>query len=141
MRSAVSQIVLVAVIRDLDPAHQFHDEVGPSGGGRARVQDPGDVGMVHHGQRLAFGLESRNHRARVHSQFDDFQRHPPPHGFGLFGHIHHSAAAFAQFLANFIAPDDVARIFGGRNSPRPLCPTVPPLPLALPGNHLTCRKP
>ena len=51
------EIVLVAVIGDADAAHQFHHEVRPARFGRARIQHLGDVGMIHHRQRLPFRLE------------------------------------------------------------------------------------
>ena len=49
---------LVAVIRDLHPAHQFHHEEGPARFGRAGIQNFGDVRVIHQRERLAFGLEA-----------------------------------------------------------------------------------
>ena len=54
------QLVLVAIIRDPNAAHQFHDEVRPAGIGRAGVEDARDIRMVHQRQRLAFGFEAGN---------------------------------------------------------------------------------
>lgn len=48
----------------------------------------GDVGMVHHRQRLPFGLEASQHRLRVYAGFDKLQRHLAPHGLRLFGDPH-----------------------------------------------------
>src|SRR5262249_30206141 len=47
---ADSQAVVVAELGDGHAAHQLHDEVGPSRGGFAAVEDLGDVGVVHEGQ-------------------------------------------------------------------------------------------
>ena len=52
------QLVVVAVLGDRHALDQFHDEVGPAGVGGAGVEDPGDVGVVHQGQRLPLGLEA-----------------------------------------------------------------------------------
>jgi len=52
------QIVLIAVVRDRNPTYQFHHEVGPAGVGCAGVEDFGDVGVIHHRERLALGLEA-----------------------------------------------------------------------------------
>ena len=69
------KICVVAVFRDLDAAHQFHHEEWPPGAGRAGIEDFGDVGMVHEGQRLALGFEARHDLFGVHPQLDHFKRH------------------------------------------------------------------
>ena len=51
----------ITVIRDFHSAHQFHDEVRPSGFRRPGVKHLRNVGMVHHRQRLALGFEACNH--------------------------------------------------------------------------------
>ena len=78
---------------------------------RARVQDFGDVGMVHHRQRLALGFEARDDRPRVHAQFNHLQRHQAAHRFFLFRHVNGAATAFADFLQDFIMPDLRPRLF------------------------------
>ena len=102
------KIVLVAILGDLDAAHQFHDEVGPAGVGGARVEHLGDVRMVHHRQRLALGFEAGDDRLGVHAQLDDLERDAAAHRFLLLGHVNHAAAAFADFLEQFVAADPVA---------------------------------
>lgn len=69
--------------------------------------------MVHNRQRLALGLEPRDHLLGVHPQLDDLQRHAPPHRLGLLGDIHHAAAAFADALQQFVAPERLAHSFVG----------------------------
>ena len=110
-RARVARLVLVAVIGDLDPAHQFHDEIRPASIRRARVQDLGNVRMVHHRQRLALGLEPRDDALGVHAQLDDLQRHPTAHRLFLFGHINDAATAFTDLLQDFIMPDLRPRLF------------------------------
>ena len=87
----------------LNPAHQFHDKKRTARFCRAGVQDFRDVGMIHHSQRLALGLEPGDYFLGVHAQFDDFERHPPPHRLLLFGHIDNAAAAFADLLQKLVA--------------------------------------
>ena len=55
------QLVLVAVLGDRHALDQLHDEEGPAVGGRAGVEDLGDVGVVHQGQGLPLGLEAGEH--------------------------------------------------------------------------------
>src|SRR3954470_9686903 len=69
------QLVLIAVLSDLDPPHQFHHEIEPASFGHVRVKNPGDVRVVHHCERLALGLEPRHNLTAVHAQFDYFQGH------------------------------------------------------------------
>ena len=102
------EIVLVAIIRDPDAAHQFHHEIGPAGLGRAGIEHLGDVRMVHHRQRLPLRLEPGDHLPGVHAQLDDLERDPPAHRLGLLGHVDHAAAAFAELLASLVPADDVA---------------------------------
>jgi len=64
--------------------------------------------MIHHRQRLPFGLEAGDHLFRVHPQLDDLERHPPAHRLGLFGHIDHPAAALADLLHQLVAVYGVA---------------------------------
>ena len=67
--------------------------------------------MIHHGQRLPFGLEPGDDLLGVHAQLDDFERHPPSHRLGLFGDINHAATAFAHALQKFVAPERLAHGF------------------------------
>ena len=92
------KFVLVAIVGDFDAAHQFHDKIGPALRSGARVQNFGDVGMVHHGQGLALGFEPGDDALGVHAQLDDLERHAPPHRLLLFGHIDHAAAASMTLL-------------------------------------------
>ena len=108
------QIIFVAVLGDLDAAHQFHDEVRPAGFRRRRIQHTRDVWMVHHRQRLPLGLKAGDDVLGVHAQLDDLERHAPPDRLLLFGHENHAAAAFADFLQQFIMADARSKAFGER---------------------------
>ena len=49
--------LLVAVLGERHALDQFHDEERLAGRGEAAVVDAGDVGVVHHRQRLPLGVE------------------------------------------------------------------------------------
>jgi hypothetical protein len=51
------QTVLIAIVRDPDPAHQFHHEIRPPFLRATRVQHPRDVRMIHQRQCLSFRFE------------------------------------------------------------------------------------
>ena len=110
------QFVFVAVFRDPGAAHQFHHEIGPAGLGRAGIEHLRDVRMVHHRQRLALRFEPGDHLLRVHAQLDDFERDAAAHRFLLLGHVDDAAAAFADFLKNFVTANPVAGLFSQRQS-------------------------
>ena len=106
------ELVLVAIIGDLDPPDQLHDEIGPPRVGGARIQHPGNVGMIHHGQRLPLSLEAGNDAPGVHAQFDDLERHAAADRFFLLRHIDHATAALANALKQFVTADARAGNFG-----------------------------
>jgi hypothetical protein len=58
------EVVLPAVIGNFDAVHQLHDEIRPPRLCSAGFMDLGNMGMVHHRERLALGLEP-NHRLPV----------------------------------------------------------------------------
>src|SRR6266566_3155699 len=99
------QVVLVAVVRDGNTAHQFHDEIRPTGLCCAAVQHPGDVEMVHQGQGLALSLEPGDDFARVHPWPDDLEGDLALHRLLLIGHIDHAETALADLLKQYVAHD------------------------------------
>ncbi len=113
-RCGSREIVLVAVLGDRHAADQFHDEVRTACFGRAGVEDLGDVGMIHHGQRLAFRLEAGDDLFGVHAQLDDLERHAAADGLLLLGHVNGAATAFADFLQQLVAIDVIASLLGER---------------------------
>ena len=103
------------LLGDLDPSHQFHDEVGAASGDRSgdipvavlwatgksplrhsRIEDLRDVRVIQRGQRLPFRLEARHDLPAVHAQLDDLERHSPLHRLALLGHPDFAEAAFAD---------------------------------------------
>ncbi len=75
------------------------------------VEDLGDVGMIHHRQRLPLGLEAGDHLPRVHPRLDDLQRHPALDRLGLLGHVDDAHAPFANLLEQLVRADRIARLF------------------------------
>ena len=60
--------------------------------------DPSDVLVVHEGQGLALGLESRDHLGRIHARLDDLQSDAAADRLLLLGHVDHTHAARADVL-------------------------------------------
>src|SRR5436305_14175773 len=67
--------------------------------------------MVHHRERLPLGLEACDDALRFHAELDDFQRDAAADRLLLFGEIDNAAAAFADFLREFVAADARADFF------------------------------
>ncbi len=101
-----SQPVVVAVRRDGDAVDQLHHKIGPTGGCRARIENPGDVGMVHEGQRLPFGLEAVDHVMGVHPRLDDFEGHPASDRLVLLGNKDEPKSSFSDLLDELVRPND-----------------------------------
>ncbi len=87
---------MVAEVADRDTIDPLHDEVGASGGAGTGVEDASDIGMVHHGEGLALGVEAREHLPAVHAELDDFEGYLAAYGADLFGEIDGAHAAFAD---------------------------------------------
>ena len=104
-RSADRELLAVAVVGDRDAADQLHDEVGAARVGGAGVEDLGDVGVVHQGQRLPLGLEAGDDLLGVHARLDDLQGHLAAHRLGLLGHVDDAHAAFADLLQQLVGAD------------------------------------
>ena len=58
-------------IRRWNALDELHHKVRPAAIGDSGVEYAGDVGVIHHGQGLRFGLEAGQHLFGVHSRFDD----------------------------------------------------------------------
>ncbi len=105
------QLVVVTITRDRNPLDQFHHEVGTSRLGRPGIENLGDIGVIHHGQRLPLRFEAGDHLPGVHAQFDDLQGHPAFDGLLLLRHVNHPKATLAHFLQQLVAVDHRARSF------------------------------
>src|SRR5262245_53205535 len=97
---------------DLRAADQLHDKVGPARVCRTGVVDRGDVGMVHHRQRLTLKLEARDHSARVHSELDNLHGDFAADGMALPGAKHASKAAFADQLQKLVRANAATNSMG-----------------------------
>ena len=103
-RSSVGRLLLVAVVRDLDAADQFHHEIRTARCRRAGIEHLRDIRMVHHRERLPLGFKARDHLPGVHAELDDLQRDAAADRLLLFGHVDDPAAALADFLEDSKGP-------------------------------------
>src|SRR5262245_15268311 len=109
---ACREIALFAIFGNPDAFHQFHHEVRPACFRRARVEDFGDVRMVHQREGLALGLEAGDHGLGVHAQLDDLERDAATDRFLLFGQVHNAAATLTDLLKQFVMADAIPGISG-----------------------------
>ena len=65
--------------------------------------------MVHHRQRLAFGLEPGHDAPGVHAQLDHFEGNPATDRFLLLSHVDDPAPALADLLEQLVTANAVAR--------------------------------
>ena len=105
-RSRGVQLAWSQYSRDRDALDQLHDEVGASRVGRAGVEDLGDIGMIHHRQRLALGLEPGDHLARIHPRLDDLEGDLAVDRLRLLGHVDDPHPALADLLEQLVRADD-----------------------------------
>src|SRR5581483_4634745 len=95
---AYRELPSLAVIRELLSDDQFHHEEGPARFGRSGVQHTGDIGMVHHRQGLALGLEARDNGLRIHAMFQDLERDLSLHWLLLLRYVHRRKTTLADLL-------------------------------------------
>ena len=69
---------------------------GRPSAGRAGVEDPCDVRVVHHRQRLALVVEAGQHLGGIHTELHNLKSHTPANGLALLGQVHGAHAAFAK---------------------------------------------
>ncbi len=105
---ARAQLSVVAVIGDWDAPSEFHDEVGEAGGGLTGIEHPGDIGMVHQGQRLALGLKTGDDLAAVHSRLEDLDGDFPAHRVLLLGDKDQAEPPFTDLLQQLVRADHPA---------------------------------
>lgn len=103
-----SEGVTVAVPRDGDATHELHDEVRMALDRRPRIEDPGDMRMVHECEGSTFGLEPRHHVGRVHAGLDDLDRHFSAPGPILLGQVDNTESPVAKDLDDAVRTDAVA---------------------------------
>ncbi len=103
----------VAVLRDGHAADELHHEIWPPRFGSTAIVDRRDVGMVHHGQRLALGLEAGHDLLGVHAELDDLQRDPALDRLGLLGQVDDPHPAFAEGFEDLVGTDALWRLERG----------------------------
>ena len=102
------EAAIVAIFRDGDAVDVLHHEKWAPVRGDVGVEDAGDVGMVHHRERLPLIGEARQDMAAVHADLDHFEGHHAADGRGLFGAVNGAHAAFAQHALDLI----IAKVVG-----------------------------
>src|SRR4029077_3012653 len=102
------------IIGDSESSYQFHYEVRPARGCRAGIMNLGNVRMVHQRQGLTLRLEPRDNLAGVHAKLDYLQGHLATNRLLLFGHVHNTAAAFADLFQQLVTANAVTRLLDGR---------------------------
>ena len=105
------KFLLIAEFCDWSSFDQLHHEIGSSRVGRSGIQHFGDIGMIHHGQRLPLGFKSSHNLVRIHARFDDLESHFAADRFFLLGHINSAHAASADLLKQFVRADLSAGAF------------------------------
>jgi hypothetical protein len=92
---ADSDPIAVAVLRYGYAFYVLHYEVRPALRRGARVEDPCDIRVVHHRQRLTLIGEAGEHLAGVHAEFYNFEGHSAANGFALLSQVHCAHATLA----------------------------------------------
>ncbi len=100
-RCCGDRLGLVAVFRDRDALDKLHREKRLPGLGNPGVQHLGDVGVVHHSERLPFLVETGKQARGIQAKADYFEGDAALHVLDLIGDPDLSHAAFAQLLAQF----------------------------------------
>jgi len=95
----------VAVLGDGHAVHQLHDEVGPARSRDTAIEDLGDVGVIHHRERLPLRLEPGDNLLRVHPRLDDLQGDLAADGQRLLGDVDDAHAPLADLLHQLVRAD------------------------------------
>ena len=101
------EVVPVAVGRDRLAGHQLHDEVGEPLVGGAGFERAGDVGVIHHRERLPLALEAGEHLVGIHPEPDHLERDRPPERLELLGLVDGPHAALAEDAGDAVGADAV----------------------------------
>src|SRR5205814_7156228 len=95
----------IAILRYGLSIDVLHHEVRAALTGRARVEDLGDVRVVHHRERLALVVKAGEHLAGVHAELHNLEGHTPANGFTLLGQVNRAHTAFAQGTDDSVAAE------------------------------------
>src|SRR5262249_17531062 len=91
----------------------FHDEIRAAIGGRPGVEYVRDVGMIHQGESLTFGLEASHNVTRVQARLDHLEGDVPADRMLLARQVDDAHTAFAEHADRGIHAEALTR-FGGR---------------------------
>ena len=100
------ELVPVAIFGDREADDVLHHEVRPPLGRGPGIEYLGDGRMVHQGQRLTLGFETRYHLARVHADLDQLDGDAATHRLPLLSQPDLTHAAFADQLQQVIRTDN-----------------------------------
>ena len=87
------------------PLDVLHDEERPAVGRRAGVEDLRDVRVIHQRERLALGLEARDHRLVSMPALISFSAHGALIGVVLLREPHCAHPALAEDAQQPVRPD------------------------------------
>ena len=104
------------VLGDAQALDQFHHKVRPAHVSRARIQHFGNVGVVHQGQGLAFGLEAGENLTGIHARLDYLEGDLALNRLLLVGKIDDATPTLADFLQQLVATNAATRLFGHGNA-------------------------
>jgi hypothetical protein len=107
------QSLSIAELGDRHPLNMLHGKVRPPAFGRSGAEDLCHVRVVHHGQRLAFGLEPGDDPLCVHPALDDLQGHTTANRSLLLGQVDDTHSALAKNTENLVGSDAVTLCRGG----------------------------
>src|ERR1035438_2927730 len=97
----------VAIGSDWFAVDVVHHEERTPARGSARIEDPGDVAVLHSRQGLAFVAEAGKHLVGVHAQLDYFKRHAAANGFGLLGEVDSTHTSLPEDSQDSVGPKAV----------------------------------
>ena len=97
---------LVAVRRDRGALDELHHEERLIGLRGAAVEDAGDVGVIHQGQRLTLGVEPGQDGPRIHTDLDQLEGDLALDGLGLIGAVDGAHPAFAEDVSERVPTRD-----------------------------------
>jgi hypothetical protein len=118
---AATKEVAVAIVRNRNPRHVLHDEVRAAIEGGPSFIDSGDIGVIHQGQRLAFGFEARYRGASV-AMLQNLESNATANRLALLRQVDDSHSTFAKHADRVIRTkigQRIAAFHNGRTSAQP----------------------
>ena len=79
------------------------------------IEHLGDIGVIHHGQRLALRLEARDDLLCIHTQLDDLDCHSAIERLNLLGHPYSAKSALPDLLKQPVTTYALPFVFPSRH--------------------------